>query len=151
MKDTPQKIKFLLVLLASRFCLTIYKVFVSEGTEHSPVQNYHYTYNLACNGIVRNPKSHHHKHHSKVHIHLPRYTHVCLHVCTHIVRVLSYALLHLLFISPQITVHWIVVWKILLITLTANLTLLKHTYPTECHMFFSMILCVNQGNMFSDH
>lgn len=64
---------------------------------------------------------------------------------------LSYVLLHLLFISPQITVHWTIVWKISLITLTANLILLKHTYPSECHMLFSMILCVNQDNMFSDH
>lgn len=64
---------------------------------------------------------------------------------------LSYALLHLLFISLQITVHWTIEWKISLITLTANLILLKHTYPSECHMLFSMILCVNQDNMFSDH
>lgn len=84
-------------------------------------------------------------------------THMCLYMCTRIVKIqcvralFSYALLHLLFISLQITLHWTIVWKISLITLTANLILLKHTYPSECHMLFSMILCVNQDNMFSDH
>lgn len=113
---------------------------------------------ITCGGTLWHSKSHCNKHHSKVNISCPRYTQVCICMCAHIqwnivyVRVLfSYALLHLLFISLQITVHRTIVWKISLITLTANLILLKHTYPSECHMLFSMILCVNQDNMFSDH